>query len=239
MNPLIAIVQGKLGRFTEFESSMDKLRAHTMGVTGRFLSGVRSSGLNPAAGRNWSAKMLLKNPAYDCIIFVDDDQVLDSTTALRLCAMLDQGWDLAAPLIVKVDPPFQTVGWQRIDGVLVPFVPWGKTGIHEMSEIGTGVLAVKREVFVRLKKPWFQLGKLPRHPDYMGEDVFFTRAANKAGFKIGLDVNLPAGHTAPFTVWADVETDCVVLTSGDGVKLHLPAAMLRGMPVAVDPAEDL
>lgn len=224
--PMIAIVQGKLGRYTSFELSMDKLRSYNVRVTGTYFSSTRSTGLNPAEGRNNAARTLLANPAVDCVVFFDDDHEFDSDTVLRLCAMLHSGWDLAAPLIVKVEPPFQSVAWQRIDGKLVPFVPWGKSGVHEMDEIGTGILAVKRRVFETVPAPWFQLGQLDGHPDYMGEDVFFARAARAAGFRIGLDVNFPAGHTAPFTITPDVANGVIRISTLSGKAMELPIAAL-------------
>ena len=147
MNPIIAVIQGKLGRFTSFESSMDKLRAYTVAQTGKYHRGYRASGLNPAMARNKAVEGLLDDRECDSIIFFDDDQVFPSDTLQRLCAILDQGYGLAAPLILKTEPPFQSVAWQYIDGGLVPFVPWGHSGIVDVDEIGTGILAVRREVF--------------------------------------------------------------------------------------------
>lgn len=232
MQPLIAVIKGKLGRFPNFDAALLKMIEHTTRATGRLLPVSLNWGLNPAKGRNAAVADFLAGDS-DCIIFLDDDQVFKSDLALRLAAVLEASpYAAVAPLILKTEAPFQSVVWQREDGRLVPFSPWGKSGIHDAAEMGTGILGVRREVFEgSLPRPFFQLGQIPGHPDEMMEDVFFTRNAHAAGYRLGVDVEHGAGHTAPYTVWPDVLNNCVVLADGRGHSLAIPAHNLRSMPL--------
>lgn len=227
--PHVAVVQGKLGRYPSFEASLGKMLQHTLMATGRLPGVHRAIGLNPAEGRNQAVAAFLEADDPDFLVFVDDDQVVASDCLLRLGAMLDV-YDLAAPLIVKTHPPFQSVAWKGVDGVLTPFEPWGKSGVHEVDEVGTGVLAVRKDALRRLEPPWFRLGQVPGHPAEMMEDVYFARSARALGLRIGLDVEHQAGHTGQVTVWPDPAGDCVVLALGEGHKIAIPSAVLRAMP---------
>lgn len=227
--PHVAVVQGKLGRYPQFEASLGKMLQHTLLATGRLPGTHRAIGLNPAEGRNQAVAAFLADDDADYLVFVDDDQVVASDCLLRLGALLDF-YDVAAPLILKVFPPFQSVAWHRVEGVLTPFDPWGKAGVHEVDEVGTGVLAIKKDVFRRLEAPWFRLGQVVGHPAEMMEDVYFSRSVRALGMRIGLDLDQQAGHVGQATVWADPANDCVVLALGEGHKLAIPTALLRAMP---------
>jgi len=231
VNPFVAVIQGKLGRYPSFETSYDKMLEHTLRVTGRLPARTRSIGLNPAEGRNAAVSAFLLDRDSDVLVFCDDDHVLGADTLIRLCALLDgSDYDLAAPLVLKTAAPFQSVAWEIQRGLLTSVAPWGRSGVLDVDEVGTGVLAVTRAVFERLEPPWFRLGQIPGHPAEMMEDVFFSRAARRAGFRIALDIDHVAGHTAPFTVWADPQTGTVLLADGEGHTLAIPAAALTQMP---------
>jgi hypothetical protein len=226
---MVAVVQGKLGRYPSFEASVDKMCAYTHAATGRLPGIDRHVGLNPAEGRNKAVCSLLGDDDSDFVVFLDDDQVVQSDVLIRLGALLER-YDLAAPLVLKVAPPFQSVAWVRIDGTLAPLVPWRLSGVHEVDEVGTGVLAVRKDVFRRLQPPWFRLGQIEHHPDAMMEDVYFSRSCRAAGYRIALDLDQQAGHTGQVTVWADTASGCVVLALGEGHKLAIPWRDLGAMP---------
>lgn len=227
MNVAVAVIQGKLGRFPSFESSLDKMVEHTARTTGRMPMVARSFGLNPAEGRNQAVRDFLSGDG-EALLFLDDDQIVEPDCMLRLAALLEESdYAVAAPLVLKVEAPFQSVGWTR-NGRLAAFVPWGKTGVHEVDEIGTGVLMVRRSVFEALPAPWFLLGQID--PVQMMEDVYFARNVRAAGFRIAIDVDHAAGHTAPFTVWPSTKENCVLLADQRGHTLAIPADALVRIP---------
>lgn len=233
MRPMLASIHAKHhGGHPAFESSRDKLLTHTLRTTGRLPALARAVGLNPAEARNKVVADFLADGDSDCLVMVDDDQVLPSDALLRLTSALDQSpYAVVAPLILKVAPPFQTVAWGIVDGLLTPFLPWGRTGLHEVAEVGTGVVAIRKEVFVALGSPWFRVGQVRGYADQLMEDVDFARRAREAGFRIGLDVDHAVGHaTGMFVVWPDVANGCVVLAGGDGHKLAIPHELLAAMP---------
>ena len=215
-----------------FETSRDKMILHTVRTTGRFPATTRGFGLNPAEARNEAVEDFLADSDCDCLVMADDDQVLRSDTLLRLTAMLDQGpYGVVAPLILKVAPPFQTVAWHTVDGLLTPFVPWGKTGVHDLDEVGAGVIAFPKEVLISIGRPWFRVGQIAGHADKLMEDVDFSRRARQAGYRIGIDLEHEVGHASgAFVVWPDVAAGAVVLAGGDGHKLAIPHETLNILP---------
>lgn len=238
MNPLLAVVRGKLGRYPNFETSLAKARLHTARVAGRVFQEFHASGGNVAENRNQAVDALLTSDC-DCLVMVDDDQVLRSDVLIRLTERLAEGYAIVAPLILQPEAPFASVAWRVVDGERERVVPWGQRGILDVDEVGTGVIAIRREVFSALERPWFRLGQCG-DPARQMEDVWFCRQARAAGFRIGLDLDHQVGHTAPFTVWPDLEHDCVVLSDQLGHRMALPAALFeRGVPVAQPAAAGL
>jgi hypothetical protein len=74
------------------------------------------------------------------------------------------------------------------------------TGIEEVGSIGMGVMLIKRKVFEALTEPWFETPWRNDKRGYVGEDVFFCRKAQAAGFKIYIDhdVSKEIGHIGTF-----------------------------------------
>jgi len=63
-------------------------------------------------------------------------------------------------------------------------------GLQPVDYIGMGVMMVKREVFEKLEAPWFAIPYSTIGNHYIGEDVFFCRKANEAGYEVLLDHDL-------------------------------------------------
>ena len=53
-----------------------------------------------------------------------------------------------------------------------------------------GMLMIKRAVFEKLRKPWFETCYREEHDDWLGEDVYFCIRAREAGFGIWVDHDL-------------------------------------------------
>jgi hypothetical protein len=74
------------------------------------------------------------------------------------------------------------------------------TGIEEVGSIGMGVMLIKRNVFEKLTEPWFETPWRTDARGYIGEDIFFCRKAQDAGYKIWIDhdVSKEIGHIGTF-----------------------------------------
>jgi GT2 family glycosyltransferase len=62
-------------------------------------------------------------------------------------------------------------------------------GLKEVDRLGFGSILIKREVFEKLKRPWFSFDK-----HHHTEDLYFCDKAREAGFKIYNDFNLRCLH---------------------------------------------
>jgi hypothetical protein len=72
------------------------------------------------------------------------------------------------------------------------------TGLIELDAIGFGFVAIKSEVFEKIKFPWFETYEKVRERDGVvlnyGEDFNFCQKALKAGFKVYGDPTVKVGH---------------------------------------------
>ena len=69
-----------------------------------------------------------------------------------------------------------------------------KGNIWEIDECGTGCLAIKREVFEKVPRPWFQGNQ------EIGTDIMFCRRVREAGIPIHVDLRVQLGHLAEYEV---------------------------------------
>jgi hypothetical protein len=60
--------------------------------------------------------------------------------------------------------------------------------VWEVDECGTGCLAIKREVFEKVPRPWFEGN------GETGTDIMFCRRVREAGFPIHVDLRVQLGH---------------------------------------------
>jgi len=76
------------------------------------------------------------------------------------------------------------------DGLPTAILPARREDLIECDGIGGGCLLVHRRVFEAIEKPYFKC-----NPDtFIGEDFYFCRKAQAAGFKIYLDPGVLCGH---------------------------------------------
>jgi hypothetical protein len=68
----------------------------------------------------------------------------------------------------------------------------------ECQSVGTGVMLVKLSVFKNLPKPWFKFEYDAEGNPAVGEDDFFCREAQKAGFEVWCDPTIPVKHIGDF-----------------------------------------
>ena len=153
-------------------------------------------------GRSTFTYYALKDPDVTDLYFMDFDVVPPNGTLQRL---LDHDLPIVAgiyPMNVngekawsfKADGESDTDvygGWRR----------WGSglpDGLMDVTAIGGSTLLVKREVFEKIKRPWFKIvykaiDDEGRCYDY-GEDEYFSREVIKAGYNLTIDPSIICKH---------------------------------------------
>jgi len=65
-----------------------------------------------------------------------------------------------------------------------------KTGLHQVWAVGMGCMLVDISVYDMLGKPWYNYIYNNDTKDLSGEDIFFCKNANDAGYEIYIDADL-------------------------------------------------
>lgn len=166
--------------------------------------------------RNFLVKSLTK----DWLFFMDSDQTFAPDALKRL---LSWNVDIVSGLIFhRTGPPvpmFYKYEWQQDRGhyyrpLTMPVgeylqrhrdlwkeakngaivLPPAEKGLLEIDGVPCGCLLVHRRVFEAIKEPWFQWGEGLT----AGEDFYFCRKAQEAGFKIYGDPSVICGHLSEY-----------------------------------------
>lgn len=66
----------------------------------------------------------------------------------------------------------------------------GASGLQEVAAVGMGCMLTAIDVFKALERPYFAIGYSRAAHGYEGEDIYFCRAARKAGFSVLIDHDL-------------------------------------------------
>lgn len=122
-------------------------------------------------------------------LFVDSD-VYANDPVKAVSAMLSIKESIVGGLYPsRVKKAYYTAGWFNKDaakGVLGLWVNSSSNGVQHVDWVGAGFLLVKREVFEKLKYPWFSCCMIENGDDrdQAGEDVGFCINAAEAGYRI-------------------------------------------------------
>lgn len=136
----------------------------------------------------------------DILWFLDSDIVPpDNILDIVMFPMME--WKLAgAPypvfLVAKKEngPQVLITVYKRIDGKLAA-CDAPQTGIEEVDGLATGCLFIRREVFDKLEKPYFEFKyKKENMFMYEGEDLGFCRKVNELGYKFYTDYSMVCKH---------------------------------------------
>lgn len=74
----------------------------------------------------------------------------------------------------------------------------------EVDAVGTAFMCIRREVWEKLDKPFFELWLRPDQPHkQMGEDVTFCKKVRALGFSIYVDTSVIVGHTGEYVYSID------------------------------------
>lgn len=133
---------------------------------------------------------------YDYILWIDSDMIIPKNTLIQL---LSHDKDIVSGVYAYKLLP--TAGQGR-NAVAKRFKKDAKDTYEDISlseireserlmeidGVGFGCVLTKVDVFKNIKKPWF------RYTPNMGEDIYFCRKAQKAGYKVYLDTSIRCGH---------------------------------------------
>ncbi len=134
------------------------------------------------------------NPAYKQathVFFIDDDMLLPPTALLHL---LKHDVPIVGGLYFGRMQPHLPIAYRHVeDNQWIPITEFC-AGLQEVDAIGAGCLLIKREVFEKMSRPWFEFS------DRMGEDMYFCEQAKQLGYTILLDADVECKHIAQMEV---------------------------------------
>lgn len=119
------------------------------------------------------------------VLFLDADMRFPVDAATRL---LEHGKPIVAANYCTRSFPMQPVAFAA-DASRVP-TRATSSGLEEVAAVGMGCMLIAMEVFRAIERPWFAIGYSRATHGYEGEDVFFCRAARRAGFQVWIDHDL-------------------------------------------------
>ena len=124
---------------------------------------------------------------YDYIIWIDDDQVLQSNTLVK---MYDRRVQAVTALVYGREYPYPAIAWtKKVDGISYRYGGATNQGLHEVISTGLPCTMVNRDVIdVTYQKDF--VGK----EGFVGEDIAYWAIVKDAGIKIWLDTDIVVGH---------------------------------------------
>lgn len=116
------------------------------------------------------------------------------------------------------------------DGKFYPIADW-TPGLMQVDAIGTGCIAIAREVFEQIEPPWFYNDYSRVMEDvWPGEDMGFSEKCLKAGVKMWVDTTL----TSPHLIDAVVDEDSYRLFIADHNMRSIPVESVRKINVEAE-----
>ena len=122
--------------------------------------------------------------AADYILFLDSDMRFPSDVIVSL---MRHDLDIVAANYATRRLPVKTVAFKNFQKLQYVTSDSSKTGLEEVDAVGMGCMLIKANVFRNMAEPWFQIGYSPDWKAFVGEDMYFCREAQKAGFKVYID----------------------------------------------------
>lgn len=142
----------------------------------------------------------------DCThaLFIDTDQTFPMDTAHRLLR-----WKkpiVAANIPLKVMPSFPTARARSASPFGSPIfsnAPQGvnpPSGLQKVWRVGAGIMLIDLAILAKVEKPWFEIRYSDKHAQFVGEDWYFVKRCEDAGFETFVDHELSrfVGHVGNF-----------------------------------------
>ena len=174
----------------------EDLRVKLLNNYSSFVASAREMTATGTTGQNWATNEIGSGEfTYDKIIWIDSDV---SWTVEDFEKLIDSDEDIISGL-VPVGGAGQ-VGVMQLDmGTprLMDKVAFMLTDSPmEVDGVGFGFVCMKSGVFENIKRPWFEILKVPVGERMVNasEDFSFCIKAREAGYKIWVDPSVKCGH---------------------------------------------
>ena len=104
---------------------------------------------------------------------------------------------IVTPLMFRRGEPFQACAFRRgKDGELHHLANF-PMGLHRMDAVGTGAIAIQRQVFERLREAghqWFFKYEYDEQLGSPSEDLYFSKICEQAGIEMYVDTTIESPH---------------------------------------------
>ena len=139
----------------------------------------------------------------DCthVLFLDTDQTFPMDVAHRLLR-----WKkpvVACNIPLKTFPSFPTARLRGPTAFGIPVYSNSTSnpmGLEKIWRVGSGIMLIDLSILKTIPKPWFELRYSDKHQQFVGEDWYFCKKVEDAGFDIYIDHDLSRhiGHVGNF-----------------------------------------
>jgi len=138
-------------------------------------------------GRTRAMMRFLESDA-ERVLTIDDDVIAPDDAVDRLLA-------LDAPVATGAYPIVTEAGlvWDVKPMDSDDWMPELPGGVFPVRQMGLGFAMIHRDVFARIRKPWFQIGAAPGGRT-IGEDTWFSNGVTQAGLQILCDGAVRCSH---------------------------------------------
>lgn len=198
---IVGICSGFLGRYREFDLCVDAL------WTPQGSRPVWSMGVDVTNNFNSMTRELLSEKSLQWLFVLGDDHVFCQDLVLRLW---ERDVDIVVPLCLRKTDYTPVLNRGENDGFRTITNSWpeimaareipGKPGLVEWEgTCGNAGMLIRRSVLESLEPPWWRCGQLD--PGYGSPDLYFCHAAQRAGFKVHIDLANVIGHIVHAAVW--------------------------------------
>ena len=157
----------------------------------------------PGADIACARNALVEGAIGDYILFLDDDTIPPINVITKL---LSHKKDIVSALyFAKQEPHFPQIFLENKEhkGRFDSIGEYAKDKLIEVDACGAGCLLIKREVFKKLKKPYFQFTPRGEDTPRIGEDFYFCKKAKEVGYKIYCDTSIICGHLGTKIITSD------------------------------------
>lgn len=147
----------------------------------------------PPKGKNDIIKKAIELDVTHVFI-VDCDMEFPADSITRLLA---HNVDMVGGLYYKREFPKSPIIRQERDGKLYVPERWEEDKLFKVFSVGGGFLLAKVKMLKDIKYPWFSIENVWNGQE-LGDDVYFCKKINDAGYTVWCDPTIPITHIGDF-----------------------------------------